>query len=159
VTPGAERLLAASGLPGRSTRTALLRLLVPWALALVALFVLQLQLLHGRIRSEDGLAAVRLLASALPWIEAAALLALLWLAIRRLHDQDRSGWLGALNWGAVVLALPATGTLAQKLLILAVVLAPLFLPPTVGPNRHGADPRGWKSREHYDEERQRGRAR
>jgi uncharacterized membrane protein YhaH (DUF805 family) len=160
VTPPVQRLLLASGLLGRSTRTALLRLLVPWALAIVALFVLHLELVHGRVRSEAGMGAVRLLAALLPWIEAAASLALLWLSIRRFHDQDRPGWLGLLNWSFLVaVALLTAAPPARKLLILALVMIPLFLPGTVGPNRHGPDPRGWKSREHYEEERRLGRAR
>ena len=159
MSPAGDRLLAASGLAGRSTRTALLRLLVPWALALVALFVLQLEMLRGGVRSEAAIAAVRLLAAALPWAEAAALLTLLWLAVRRYHDQDRSGWLGVANWTVVAVVLLQPATLTTKLSLLAIVLAPMFLAGTVGPNRHGPDPRGWKSREHYEEEKRLGRAR
>ena len=153
-----ERLLAASGLSRRSTRTALLRLIVPWTLALVALFILQMELLRGGVRSDAAVAAVRLLAAALPWLEAAALLGLLWLAIRRFHDQDRSGWLGAANWAVLLAVLLRPATLTTKLILLVLVLAPLFLPGTVGPNRYGPDPRVWKSREHYEEEKRQGRA-
>lgn len=80
------------------------------------------------------------------------------LFVRRLHDQDLSGWWGALIPAAILLALPhewavSTGNIqamfAQKnsglrLLFDAVCLAILalcLLPGTPGPNRFGPDPR------------------
>jgi uncharacterized membrane protein YhaH (DUF805 family) len=157
VIPGVERLLAATGLLGRSTRTALLKLIVACLLASVVLFVLRLELTSGRIRPDS--AFVRLLADVLPWLKAAATILFFWLAARRFQDQDRAAWLALLPWAAsaALLFVPAPPIL--PLLILVAFLIALFLPGTVGPNRYGPDPRGWKSLEHYEEERRLGRAR
>ena len=157
MTSGVERLLAASGLLGRSTRTSLLKLIVACLLASVVLFVLRLELSSGRVNPDS--AAIRLLATLLPWLKAGATVLFFWLAARRFQDQDRLGWLALLPWAAsaTLLFLPAPPVL--PLLILLVFLVALFLPGTVGPNRYGPDPRGWRSREHYEEERKLGRAR
>ena len=159
MTPLGSRLVAASGLAGRSTRTDLLRLIVACLLASVALFVLQHEILRGGVRSDAGIAAVRMLAAALPWIEAAAFLLFLWLAVRRFNDQDRPGWLAFLPWAAAAVALQAPVPGEVAFLIVAAFLVALFLPGTIGPNRYGPDPRGWRSPEHYEEERKQGRAR
>ncbi len=80
---------------------------------------------------------------------------LLWLLVRRLHDADLSGW-----WVAAIYALTLmigwaiSGWIALALL-LAAVLVPLFLPPSIGPNRFGADPRGWESRQQFDAQQDR----
>ena len=75
---------------------------------------------------------------------------------RRLQDADYPGWyfLGwiALLWG--VSLVPGLGLLAL-VIGLAALLAPFFLKPIVGPNRFGPDPRGWKSKEHFQEQEDR----
>lgn len=157
--PLLDRLLAAARLNGRSTRTTLLKLILACLLASVALFVLQYEILSGRVRSEAGIERVRLLAAVLPWIGRAAFLTVLWLAIRRFHDQDRTGWLAFFPWAAAVALVEARLPAALVLLVWVGYLIVLFLPGTVGPNRYGPDPRGWKSPEHYEEERRKGRAR
>ena len=154
-----ERLRVAAGLRGRSTRTALLKLILACLLASVALFVLQYEILGGRVRSEAAIERVRLLAAVLPWIGRAAFLLFLWLAIRRFHDQDRTGWLAFFPWAAAVALVEARLPAVLVVLVWVGYLIALFLPGTLGPNRYGPDPRGWQSREHYEEERKRGRAR
>ncbi len=83
-------------------------------------------------------------------------LVFLWLAVRRFHDQDRPGWLALVPTGvglAASLGLPIPGIVS--LLVFLGFLIALFLPGTIGPNRYGPDPRGWKSPEHYrDQQRQ-----
>ena len=83
-------------------------------------------------------------------------LAFLWLAIRRFHDQDRPGWLALIPAGVAIaasLGVPVPG--AAALIIFLGFLVALFLPGTIGPNRYGPDPRGWKSPEQYrDQQRQ-----
>ncbi len=84
-------------------------------------------------------------------------LVLLVLIVGRLHDLDRRGW-----WALLFLALAAgggwLGGVAGALCGTAVVvgwLALLLWPGTIGPNRFGPDPRGWESREHFDEQERR----
>ena len=92
----------------------------------------------------------------LPWLQLGARIAFLWIAVRRFHDQDRPGWLAILpDVVAIpfVAGLPAPGWLGIPMLILFVAwLVALFLPGTIGPNRYGPDPRGWRSRDHYLEQ-------
>jgi uncharacterized membrane protein YhaH (DUF805 family) len=69
-------------------------------------------------------------------------------AIARLHDASYST-----KWLVTVLALsfasmmPFASSLAFVSLIAWIII--IFLPPSIGPNRFGPDPRGWKSREHF----------
>jgi uncharacterized membrane protein YhaH (DUF805 family) len=56
----------------------------------------------------------------------AAIIPLLAVEVRRLHDQDRSGWLVLLN------LIPYVGFVA--------VFVMMLLPGTPGPNRFGAEP-------------------
>lgn len=81
--------------------------------------------------------------------EAAFSLILAYMAVGRLHDISRPGW-----WLAVIVALPyvgeAIGLPAIAFVSLIAWLALIFWSPTIGPNAYGPDPRGWKSREHYD---------
>jgi uncharacterized membrane protein YhaH (DUF805 family) len=77
-------------------------------------------------------------------------LVFLWFAVRRFHDQDRPGWLALIPTGVAIaasLGLPIPAAVA--LLVFVGFLIALFLPGTIGPNRYGPDPRGWKSAEHY----------
>ena len=81
-------------------------------------------------------------------------LVFLWLAVRRFHDQDRPGWLALIPAGVAIaasLGLPVPGAVA--LILFLGFLVALFLPGTIGPNRYGPDPRGWKSPEHYRDQR------
>jgi len=78
------------------------------------------------------------------------------LCYRRLQDANYQGWY-VLAAFAVLVALsfiPGIGTVAALAALIGMI-ALLFLPPTIGPNRFGADPRGWKSAEHYREQQQR----
>ncbi|HEY1146511.1 DUF805 domain-containing protein [Allosphingosinicella humi] len=76
-------------------------------------------------------------------------LALIAVAVARLHDIGKSGW-----WLAVIVAgallASVTGSGAIGLLVFAVWLGLLLWPGTLGPNAFGADPKGWKSREQYE---------
>jgi uncharacterized membrane protein YhaH (DUF805 family) len=144
------------GLMGRTSRSTLVGFLVAGALVgLVVWFVLL-----GRLRGvTDPFAAAAAMPPWLPWLQLALDLVFLWLAARRFHDQDRPGWLALVPTAlgvAVALGLPVPGSIA--LLVLLGILVALFLPGTIGPNRYGADPRGWRSREHYLEQRHGGGA-
>jgi uncharacterized membrane protein YhaH (DUF805 family) len=84
--------------------------------------------------------------------EVAATIVLLVLQARRFHDQDRPGWIALTSialWVAGVIV-PSLGGLG--LIVVLAYVAALFLPPTVGPNRFGPDPRGWRSPEHRAEQ-------
>ena len=74
------------------------------------------------------------------------------LAIARLHDAAFSArWLIAVLALSVASAIPFAGAFAGVALLAWIAI--FFLPPTLGPNRFGADPRGWKSREHFERQR------
>lgn len=73
------------------------------------------------------------------------------LAIARLHDASYSArWLLVLVGLTVASALP----FASALVAIALLgwIAIFFLPPSIGPNRYGPDPRGWKSREQFEQQ-------
>ena len=147
-------LLRRLGLRGRTSRSTLVGFLVAGILiGLVVWFVLL-----GRLRGvTDPFAAAAAMPPWLPWLQLGLDLAFLWLAVRRFQDQDRPGWLALVPTAlgvAVALGVPVPGSVA--LLLLLGILVGLFLPGTIGPNRYGPDPRGWKSREHYLEQRQGG---
>jgi uncharacterized membrane protein YhaH (DUF805 family) len=140
---------------GRTSRTTLLGFIL---LAGIGSAAAQFLLLR-RAPPSEPLAAVWALPFWLPWAHLAFDVVFLWLAARRFHDQDRPGWLALVPTGiaaAAALGLRLPGALA--LLIVLALLVALFLPGTIGPNRYGPDPRGWKSRDHYLEERRTGRA-
>lgn len=74
--------------------------------------------------------------------------------VRRLHDQDRSGWWGLLLLalilcskypflGAIIPGLPASGpaVTATALVLLMAFICFILYPGTDGPNRFGRDPR------------------
>jgi uncharacterized membrane protein YhaH (DUF805 family) len=82
-------------------------------------------------------------------LEVAFDVALATVAVARLHDASYSArWLAAILALTAASLLPGAGSLAFVALIAWVAI--IFLPPSVGPNRFGADPRGWTSREHFD---------
>lgn len=76
-------------------------------------------------------------------------IALLVIAIGRLHDVERSAW-----WLAALVMIPLFAALIDvpAIAFLALVgwVALLFWPGTIGPNRYGPDPLGWGSREQFD---------
>jgi uncharacterized membrane protein YhaH (DUF805 family) len=90
-----------------------------------------------------------------PGFQIALLIAFVWLAVRRLNDQDRPGWLAVVPIGAgfllELLQLPEDLRSTLAVVLLALLMVFLFLPGSHGPNRYGADPRGWISREAYEE--------
>ena len=75
---------------------------------------------------------------------------LLWFAIRRVRDTNHPGW-----WALALPALPLVLGFVGALVSLAGIIALFVMPGTVGPNRFGPDPRGWKSREQFDEQQSR----
>jgi len=158
VNPTARRVLARVGLLGRTTRTNLLAYLIVAALANVALFVFAVTTMRAPAPSAARVDALQALLVANPLLAAADSLLFLWLAARRFQDQDRPGWLALAPTALVLagLAVPIPASLA--LLVFIAFLIGLFLPGTVGPNRYGPDPRGWRSPEHYEEEKRQGRA-
>ncbi|MCW3837209.1 DUF805 domain-containing protein [Sphingomonas canadensis] len=103
----------------------------------------------------------RLLVRGAPWgvigFDLAWLAAALAAIVLRLRDTGASGWWAALLPLAAAGAAPpgAAGTMlglgAAALAAIAWILL-IGWPGTIGPNRNGADPRGWESREHYDAE-------
>ncbi|MEA3016554.1 MAG: hypothetical protein QOI38_1276 [Sphingomonadales bacterium] len=158
MTPAVRQVLRRIGLLGRTTRTNLLAYLLAVAALNVALFLFAVTTVRASAPSAARIEALHALALANPLLAAADSLIFLWLAARRLHDQDRPGWLAMVPTAAGLLAsfLPIPPALLLLLLIAFVVA--LFLPGTLGPNRYGPDPRGWRSRRHYEEERRIGRA-
>lgn len=82
-------------------------------------------------------------------LEAVFDLALIVVAIARLHDIDRSGWWLA---GIAGIGSAAVWAILGPLYVLSLILwlALLFWPGTFGPNRYGAHPLGWESREQYE---------
>jgi uncharacterized membrane protein YhaH (DUF805 family) len=96
---------------------------------------------------------MQVLANAIMVAEIALSLAWLWLMVRRFHDQDRPGWAALFPTALAILAV--IGVPLDAALLASVCLGfliVLFLPGTIGPNRYGPDPRGWKSREHFLEQ-------
>ncbi|MEA3040826.1 MAG: hypothetical protein QOC65_315 [Sphingomonadales bacterium] len=158
MTPSVRQVLRRVGLLGRTTRTNLLAYLIVVAVLNAVLFLFAVTTLRAPAPSAARIDALQALALANPLLAAADSLIFLWLAARRFQDQDRPGWL-ALAPSAVLLAaslLPLPPLLL--LLLLIGFFVALFLPATVGPNRYGPDPRGWRSLAHYEEERRAGRA-
>jgi uncharacterized membrane protein YhaH (DUF805 family) len=148
------------GLLGRTRRSTLVHYLILCLVAGVIVWFGQLVL----IREQPSLLLLWL--PLRPWVGLALSLVFLWLSVRRFNDQDRPGWI-ALIAGALGLVVVPTGlgiavTMpvlpmppAIALILVVGYLIALFLPGTIGPNRYGADPRGWKSREHFDRQRRR----
>lgn len=74
----------------------------------------------------------------------------MWFVVRRVRDTDHPGW-----WGFGLVLLPLIFGDLGGLMSLLALIALLFVPGTVGPNRFGPDPRGWLSQDHYDEQQRR----
>jgi uncharacterized membrane protein YhaH (DUF805 family) len=149
------RVAARLGLMGRATRTNVFGFFVFALLGGVALWFYGLTRFRERmpeIRQGDFAAFQQAWAPPwLFWVQIGVGLVFLWLAVRRLHDQDRPGW-PALAPTALSLAaafLPVEALAAFAGLADLVLLVFLFMPPTIGPNRYGPDPRGWRSLDHY----------
>ncbi|MEA3029104.1 MAG: hypothetical protein QOG13_429 [Sphingomonadales bacterium] len=141
------------GLLGRSTRTNLLGFFVFCLLGSVILWFVGLARFRAQVHAGTQIPFALFPAWVL-YLEGALGLIFLWFSIRRINDQDRPGWL-ALVPLALSVAIAAGVPIPQSVAGLAglACLALLFLPGTIGPNRYGADPRGWKSRAHYLEQR------
>jgi uncharacterized membrane protein YhaH (DUF805 family) len=157
VTALVRQVLRRLGLLGRTTRTNLLAYLILVAALNVALFLFAITTVRSAAPSAARIEALQALALANPVLAAADNLIFLWLAARRFQDQDRPGWL-ALAPSAFLLVVLLVPLPPVALLGLIAFVIALFLPGTIGPNRYGPDPRGWRSREHYEEERRLGRA-
>ena len=155
------------GLTGRTKRTSILLYIVGPILLWILLWLtgdIAGPGLRGRALPPEAAWAI---AAAAPWISSAWSLLFLWLAWRRFQDQDRPGWLALVPTAyayalwlpplMLLVLLPDLAALVGLGLLLALLVG-LFLPPTVGPNRYGPDPRGWRSPEHLAEERGLGRA-
>jgi uncharacterized membrane protein YhaH (DUF805 family) len=155
VNPALRRIAEKLGLMGRTKRTTLLLYFIVVGAARLAWSLAAFREARRGGLSPETLATLTIV---LPWIDLGARLVFFWLAVRRFHDQDRPGWLALAP--ALILAsdllFPVPPLVA--LLVLVGFLVALLLPPTVGPNRYGPDPRGWRSPEHYAEERRLGRA-
>lgn len=146
-------LLRRLGLLGRTSTSTLIGFIVWCIVGGVVIFFASLVYL----KEGSGAGTLGLLLSLWQSFGGTALgLVFLWLAVRRFHDQNRPGWLALIPAGVAIaasLGLPVPGAVA--LVLFLGFLVALFLPGTIGPNRYGPDPRGWKSPEHYrDQHRQ-----
>lgn len=139
----------------RISRTNLLTFVVVANLGITALDFFVLHSLGGLFLNFgvrlDALVAFR---TAPLWrigIEAAYDVVLIILAVARLHDFGKPGW-----WLAILAALPLAGAVglgtAPAMIALIGWLAMFFWPGDVGPNAFGPDPRGWQSREHFEQQ-------
>jgi uncharacterized membrane protein YhaH (DUF805 family) len=156
--PRVGEVLRRVGLLGRTTRTNLLTYLVVVTALNVALFLFAITTLRVPAPSAARLDALHALALVNPLLAAADGVIFLWLTARRLQDQDRPGWLALAPSALLLVASFVSLPPILVLLLLAGFFVALFLPGSIGPNRYGPDPRGWRSREHYEEERRLGRA-
>lgn len=143
---------ASRGVIGRQGRGTILLLLIVGSIGFAALDLLMFRRLNLMINVGFRFDALSSVGVAPLWRSAADAifnLVLLFVAIGRLHDIDRSGW-----WLLGLVAIPVfavlTGAPWIALVALAGWIALLFWPGTIGPNRFGADPGGWASREQYE---------
>ncbi|HEX8655707.1 MAG TPA: DUF805 domain-containing protein [Allosphingosinicella sp.] len=158
MTPAVRQILGRVGLLGRTTRTNLLAYLLVVAALNVALFLFAITTVRAATPSFARIEALQALALANPLLAAADNLIFLWLAARRFQDQDRNGLLALAPSAVLLVAMFAPLPPVVLLLLLIGFFVALFLPGSVGPNRYGPDPRGWRSLAHYEEERRAGRA-
>jgi uncharacterized membrane protein YhaH (DUF805 family) len=167
VNPALSRIAKKVGLTGRTKRTSILLYIVAPILIWILLWLAGDIAGPGRRGAALSPEAAAAIAAAAPWISSAWSLLFLWLAWRRFQDHDRPGWLALVPTAyayalwlpplRLLVLLPELAALVGLVLLLALLVG-LFLPPTVGPNRYGPDPRGWRSPEHLAEERRQGRA-
>lgn len=108
-------------------------------------FILSLQI---ALRSSVGMWTSGDLA--LAGMAAVADVLFVWFASRRLRDIGLPGWY-ALALPLCPLLLGFAGSLAS----LAVLIALVVWPGTIGPNAYGPDPRGWKSQEQFAQQQER----
>jgi uncharacterized membrane protein YhaH (DUF805 family) len=139
---------------GRTSRTTMVTWFVGVALGRVAINYLLTGSLAVPAMAPFQIASGEMSRGALAVVDVIATLVLLIIQARRFHDQDRSGWFALAPYAVYALSLivPAIG-IVLMLVVLGYIVA-LFLPPTVGPNRFGPDPRGWRSPEHRAEQDQ-----
>ncbi len=130
--------------------------LVFGTIAIALLFIGGLYLLTGGLslllnlgfKTQWRLIGVEPVAITALRVVADALLA--WFVVRRVRDTDHQGW-----WGLGLIVFPLLlGSIGVWISLLGIV-ALLFVPGTIGPNRFGPDPRGWHSREQYEEQERR----
>ena len=157
-----EAIAGRLGLLGRTSRTTILNFLILCFVGAVVLWFVGLV----QLRQPNRVGALLVW---LPYLRLALTLVFLWLSIRRFHDQDRPGWIAVIAAGLGILVVPTGFGIAVRapfvplpdivtLTLTIIYLVALCLPGTIGPNRFGPDPRGWKSREHYiDQQRALGR--
>ena len=149
-------MLRKLGFLGRTSRTTLVNFLILCLAGSVAVWFLLLPHFRDAVHGRPPAAGLDIFLVALGIVEIALGLVWLWLTVRRFHDQDRPGWLALLPTAlGVAVRLGAPVSPVILLVVLIGFLIALFLPGTVGPNRYGPDPRGWKSREHFDQQRRR----
>jgi uncharacterized membrane protein YhaH (DUF805 family) len=106
-----------------------------------------LKILVGFRSSLEGF---RTLSAQMIALQAGFDLLVVWCIARRIQDANYPGWIVL-----ALLALPLVLGSVGALLGLVFILAAFFLPGTIGPNRFGLDPRGWKSQEHFAEQQER----
>jgi uncharacterized membrane protein YhaH (DUF805 family) len=125
-------------------------------IAINALFLAGLLFLSGRIgltvelgfRTQAALVGNEPIKVTALRIASDALLG--WFVIRRIHDTGRPGW-----WALARPVLPLLLGGLGALLSLLGLIALFFVRGTIGPNAFGPDPRGWTSREQFDEQERR----
>ena len=115
---------------------------------------------EARIVTPEGTTILSGAGTPLEWLVALAQWFMsVWLTVflcRRLHDQDLSSiyllillvtgsLLGLANFGNSLLVVYFT-------ISVLIIFAVIFVRGTIGPNRFGPDPRGWKSEKHYEQE-------
>jgi len=139
------KMLAAYAKPhrfdGRSTRTELLGyLIISWLIAALVSRALIIGGVVGSVELDLDFASLNFV-NLIVWLPFPAL------AVRRFHDQDRSGWWAALLIVPTIITwLGASTHLSQPArivisLIYIGALVLLFWKPTDGANRYGPDPR------------------
>lgn len=113
---------------GRSTRTEYFSFSI--ALTMVYVFLIAIVAMSASGQSGEGPGALGILAIGLLFVVAiGTLVPSIAVTVRRLHDQDRSGWMTLLSF------VPYVGGL--------ILLILMFLGGTDGSNRYGQDPRGF----------------
>ena len=111
---------------GRARRTEYFMFFICWYAAMLGLVMLAIAAAgNGRMAADEGISLALVAAAAIVCL--AGIIPGLAVAARRMHDQDKSGWLILVN------LIPYIGGL--------IFLVLTFLPGTVGANQYGPDPR------------------